>query len=183
MCAAKNLFQAKTAPTRAAKSPAEPNLTALLRAPPVLPVEVEEGEVEVPVDVRTEEGLVVEDGGLVVVVPVVEVVVRMRDDRELPEVKELLLLLPGSVEREEPAGVVTELEEFEQSVVPDCTVKGADCEVAPVWSRSNSPRDWPAETVTTQVNEVPVRPLQEKRAAEEGLFPGTTLKKKGPALP
>lgn len=41
----------------------------------------------------------------------------------------------------------------------------------------------PAGSATTQVNEVPVRLDQEKRAAAEGLSPGTTLKKKGPALP
>lgn len=44
---------------------------------------------------------------------------------------------------------------------PAKTVKGADCEEAPVLSRSNSPRLVPAETVTTQVNEVPVILSQE----------------------
>ena len=33
----------------------------------------------------------------------------------------------------------------------------------------------PAGSATTQVNEAPVKPDQEKRAGEEGLFPGTTL--------
>jgi len=87
-------------------------------------------------------------------------------------------------EMEELGGRLTELVEFEQVVtVPACTVKAADWEVAPVWSRSNSPRDVPAGSVTIQVNVVPVRLDQEKRAGEEGLPPGTTLKKKGPALP
>ena len=60
-------------------------------------------------------------------------------------------------------------------LLPACTVKAADWEVAPVWSRSNSPRDVPPGSATVQVNEVPVSPDQEKRAGEEGLPPGTTL--------
>jgi hypothetical protein len=54
-------------------------------------------------------------------------------------------------------------------------VKGADWEVLPVWSRSNSPRLVPEGSATIQVNEVPVRPDQETRAGEDGLLPGTTL--------
>ena len=54
-------------------------------------------------------------------------------------------------------------------------MKGADWEVAPVWSRSSSPRLVPEGSVTSQVNEVPFKPDQEKRAGEEGLLPGTTL--------
>lgn len=59
--AMKGSSQAKTAPTRTAKNPTEPKLTALLTAPPpVLPEmllgEVE-GEVEEEVDERIEEEL------------------------------------------------------------------------------------------------------------------------------
>lgn len=79
---------------------------------------MEEGE-EVTEE-RTEEGVEEEEGGLVEVVVVVGevvvvvVVVRVREPLELTEVKEVLL--PGEVEREEPAGELTELED-EQSVV------------------------------------------------------------------
>jgi len=101
---------------RAAKKPAEPKFTALLRAPPLLPVDVEAGEEEV-VEERTELGVEREEEGLVevvVVVGVVGVVVGVTEGMELTETKELLL--PGTVEREEPAGELTELE-AEQSVV------------------------------------------------------------------
>ena len=54
-------------------------------------------------------------------------------------------------------------------------MKGADWEVLPVLSRRNSPRLVPPGTATIQVNDVPTRLDQEKRAGEEGLFPGTTL--------
>ena len=55
---------------------------------------------------------------------------------------------------------------------PAWIVKGADCEVAPVVSRSKSPMLVPEEMVTTQVNEVPVRFSQDKRAAPDGSLPG-----------
>ena len=58
---------------------------------------------------------------------------------------------------------------------PAWTVKGADCEVAPVVSRSKSPILWPEEMVTIQVNEVPVKLSQDERAAPDGLSPGWTL--------
>lgn len=172
----KSPFQAKMAPTRATMSPAEPKLTALVRAPFALPLAVlgvEEGEDVL--DGRTEDGLE-EVRGFVVVVEVegVEVVDGIEVDVEF---KEPLLL-----RSEELGGILMELE-AEQVLVPGCTVKGADWEVAPVWSRSNSPRLVPAGSVTSQVNEVPVRLDQEKREGEEGLVPETTLKKKGPALP
>jgi len=61
---------------------------------------------------------------------------------------------------------------------PAWTVKGADCEVAPLVSRSKSPRFWPAETVTIQVNELPVRLSQETIAGPVGLSPGWTLYKR-----
>jgi len=130
----------------------------------------------VVVEVRTEVGL--ERGLVVVVVVVGVVVVNVRGGVEV--------LLPGNVEMEEPEepeGEPPVSEEAEQSVVPTWTVKGADCELAPVVSRINSPKLWPAETVTIQVNDEPVRLSQEKRAGPEGLSPGWTLKKNGPALP
>jgi hypothetical protein len=86
----------------------------LLRAPPLPPAEdVEAGEEEV-VEERTELGVEVEEGGLVEVVVGVEieagVLVWLR---ELTGTKELLL--PGTVETEEPGEEPTELE-AEQSV-------------------------------------------------------------------
>jgi hypothetical protein len=149
----------------AAKKPAEPKPAALLRAPPTLPPAPGEvvglGE-EVLVG-RTEDG--VEVGGLVME----EVVVVGVGGR-----LELTTLLVPEGREEEPEGRLAELEEETGQLVvePDWTMKGADCEEAPVESRSNKPRLVPAGTGTIQVNEVPVRPSQEKRAGEEGLSPG-----------
>jgi hypothetical protein len=135
-------------------------LMVFLITPPLAPPEVPPVGVGVGEEVlegRTEEG--VEVGGFVVVVVItveevvilVVVVVGVTEETvELPE------------REEEPEGETTELEEAGQSVdEPGWTVKGADCEEAPVLSRSNSPRLVPAETGTTQVNEVPVRLSQE----------------------
>lgn len=110
---------------------------------------------EVLVD-RTEVGEEVELGGFVVEeVLVVEVLVRV-------ELTRLVLVLLKDPEEEEPEARLEELEETGQLVVePGWTVKGADCEEAPVVSRSNSPRLVPEATGTTQVNEVPVRLSQE----------------------
>jgi len=148
--------QAKTAPMRAARKPAEPKPAALLRAPPTLPPAPEElvelGEVLVE---RTEVGEEMELGGFVVEdVLVVEVLVRVELTR--------LVLLKDPEEEEPEARLEEELEETGQLVVePGWTEKGADCEEAPVVSRSNNPRLVPEATGTTQVNEVPVRPSQE----------------------
>jgi len=102
-------FQAKMAPTMAAKSMAETKLTVLLGAPPVLPEEVPVVEVGEGEELVDEEELGVELGSFGVVV----VVVVWRE--EVVEVKELLL---ESVESREPEGVLTELVEFRQLVVP-----------------------------------------------------------------
>lgn len=129
---------------------------------------MEVGDGEEVLEGRTEEG--VEERGLVAEVVVVGITVGVvvvgRVCEEVP--------LPGTVEREEPEPeeVLTTLEEAEQSVVPTWTGKGADCEVAPVLSRSKSPRFWPAATVTTHVKDVPVKLSQEKRAGAEGVSPG-----------
>jgi len=121
------------------------------------------GDVEEVDEDLTEETEETEERGLVVVVVgVVGVVVGVREEMELTEIRELLL--PETVE-----GVTPELvpeEDVGQSVVePAFTVKAADCEVAPVVSRSNNPILVPAAISTTQVNEVPVRLSQEMRAA------------------
>ena len=55
------------------------------------------------------------------------------------------------------------------------TAKEADWAMAPVWSRSSTSRLVPAGSTTFHVNEVPVKSLQEKRAGEVGLSPGTML--------
>jgi len=111
-------------------------------------------------------GLEREEGGFVEEVWVVAGVEEGVDtDKEL--------LLPGTVEREVPAGELPMFEEAEQVVdVPAWTWKGAVCTVLPVESRREMSRLVPAATVTTQVNEVPVRLSQEKRAGAEGLAPG-----------
>lgn len=110
----KAVLQTKIAPTRTAKSPAAPKLTALFITPPeVLPAEfpgVVVGEEDEELDdERVEVGVVVGVGVLVgVVVGVVVVVgVLVAGEREL---------LAGSEEREEPDGRLAELEEFKQSV-------------------------------------------------------------------
>lgn len=175
----KGPFQAKMAPTMAAKSPAGPMLRALLRAPfwelpELVPGEVEGREEEEVVVGRTEVGVVMGLGGFALVVVTGGLVVGVVG------MEDTVLLLEGCEGRGDAGGIEPELE---QPGVPGWTVKGADWEVAPVWSRSNNPMDVPAGTATTQVNEVPVKLDQVKRAVPEGLLPGTTLKKKGPALP
>jgi len=167
------------AQTIAAKSPAGPMLRALLRAPfwelpELVPGEVEGREEEEVVVGRTEVGVVMVLGGLALVVVTGGLVVGVVG------MEDTVLLLEGCEGRGDTGGIEPELE---QPGVPGWTVKGADWEVAPVWSRSNNPMDVPAGTATTQVNEVPVKLDQVKRAVPEGLLPGTTLKKKGPALP
>jgi len=121
-------FQAKIAPTRAAKSPAEAKLTVLTRTPPLILPEELPGEGEGELDERSEEELRSEElemevGGFeVVVMGVVVDVLEGREDED-EEFKELLL---RSEEMEEEGGRLVELEEFEQVVVPGWTVKGAD---------------------------------------------------------
>lgn len=81
-------------------------------------MDVEAGEEEV-VEERTELGVEREEEGLVevvVMVGVVRVVVVVTGGTELTDTETEELLLPGTVEREEPAGELTELED-EQSVV------------------------------------------------------------------
>ena len=87
----KGPLQTRTAPTRAAKKPAEPKLTALLRAPLAPPVAVGE---------EPEEGVVTVEGDFVVEEVEVRVAVVGKE-----------VLLPGIVEREEPAGELPVLEE------------------------------------------------------------------------
>ena len=98
----------------AAKKPAGPKLMTLLRAPPLLPVDVEVGE-EV-VEERTEVRVEREEGDLVEVGVGVVTGVRGRVEVEVTKTNELLP--PETVERGEPAGEATELE-AEQSVVTD----------------------------------------------------------------
>jgi hypothetical protein len=95
----------------AAKKPAEPNPTALLRAPPTLPPAppVLVGLGEEVLEGRTEVGVEMEVGGFVVEEVVVVVVVRV-------ELTMLLLLLPVGKE-EVPEGRLAELEETGQLVV------------------------------------------------------------------
>ena len=102
----------------AAKKPAGPKLMTLLRAPPLLPVDVEVGE-EV-VEERTEVRVEREEGDLVEVGVgvVVGVVTGVRGRVEVEVTKTNELLPPETVERGEPAGEATELE-AEQSVVTD----------------------------------------------------------------